>query len=201
MLWLPVRERDLFQLGTLSMVLPELDPAHQGLLFADLSLEDPDLESIMGDRVSLEMKVMILSAVQRSQANNQYIVQLLDVKAKSLYSSAVGLVNDRVKTLKRFGKVQTALEIHLQSIVRKNGPFVREPSNSLAGVKLLKDSSTTGAMPSANQRAKKKRNRGSYRKTKGIPSLNPLIQVLQPKGSVAPKNINLDLGSIQSSPK
>ena len=70
--------------------------------------------------------------------------------------------------------MQAALDICLQSIVRKSGPFVREPSNSLAGVKLLKDSSTTGAMPSANQRAKKKRSRGSCRKTKGIPSLNPL---------------------------
>ena len=77
-------------------------------------------------------------------------------------------------TLRGFGKVQTALDIHLQSIVRKSGPFVREPSTSLAGVKLLKGSSTTGAMPSANQRAKKKRSRGSCRKTKGIPSLNPL---------------------------
>merc|ERR1711873_14849 len=50
--FLPVRERNLFQLGPLSMVLLELDPAHQDLLFPDLSLEDPDLKSIMGDGVS-----------------------------------------------------------------------------------------------------------------------------------------------------
>ena len=68
--FLPFRERDLFQLGPLSMVMPELDPAHQGLLFPDLSLEDPDLESIMGDDVSPEMKIMILAAVKESQANN-----------------------------------------------------------------------------------------------------------------------------------
>ena len=82
--FLPVRERDLFQLGPLSMVLPELDPAYQGLLFQDLRVEDPDLEAIMGDNISLEMKVMILTAVKESQANNQLIVQLIDTKAKSL---------------------------------------------------------------------------------------------------------------------
>ena len=68
--FLPVRERDLFQLGPLSMVLLELDPAHQDLLFPDLSLEDPDLESIMGDEVSPEMKILILAAVKESHANN-----------------------------------------------------------------------------------------------------------------------------------
>ena len=91
------------------MVMPELDPTYQGLLFPDLSLEDPDLESIMGDEVSREMKVMILSAVWRSQTNNHQMVQFLDAKAKSLYSSAVGLVNDEVKTLKRLSRVQLAL--------------------------------------------------------------------------------------------
>ena len=44
------------------MVLPELDQAHQGPLFPDLSLEDPDLKSIMGDEVSPEMKILILAA-------------------------------------------------------------------------------------------------------------------------------------------
>ena len=95
------------------MVLPELDPAHQGPLFPDLSLEDPDLESIMGDEVSPEMKIMILAAVKESQANNKQMVQLLDPKARSLYSSAAGLVNDGVETLRGFGKVQTALDICL----------------------------------------------------------------------------------------
>ena len=119
--FLPIRERDLFHLDPQKTVMLELDPTYQGLLFPDLSLEDLDLESIMGDEVSPEMKVMILSAVQRSQANNQQMVQLLDAKAKSLYSSAVGVVNDGVKMLRRFGKVQTAVDIRLQSIVRKSG--------------------------------------------------------------------------------
>ena len=54
---------------------------------------------------------MILTAVKQSQANNQQMVQLLDAKARSLYSSVAGLVNDRVETLRGFGKVQTALDI------------------------------------------------------------------------------------------
>ena len=86
----------------------ELDPSYQGHLFKDLSLEDPDLESIMGDEVSPEMKVINLSAGWQSQTNNYQMVRLLDAKAKSLYSSAVGLVNDGVKTLKRLGRVQLA---------------------------------------------------------------------------------------------
>ena len=70
--------------------------------------------------------------------------------------------------------MKLASDIRLQSILRENGPFVRQPLNSLAGVKLLKDRSTTDAMPSANLKAKNKRRRGSHRKTKGIPSHNPL---------------------------
>ena len=64
--FLPIREIDLFHLGPLSMVMPELDPTYQGLLFPDLSLEDPDLKSIMGDKESLKMKVRILSEAQQS---------------------------------------------------------------------------------------------------------------------------------------
>ena len=72
---------------------------------------------------------MILMAVKQSQANNQQNVQLLDAKARSLYSSAAGLVNDRVETLRGFGKVQTALDICQQSILRKSGPFVKPTSS------------------------------------------------------------------------
>ena len=144
---------------------------------------------------------MILSAVWQSQTNNYQMVQLLDAKARSLYSSAIGLVNDGVKTLKRFGRVQSALDIRQQSILREYGPFVRKPLNSLAGVKLSKVRSTTDAMPSANLKAKKKRRRGSHRKTKGIPSHNllPPGQHLESsnsgpaaKGSEAPKMLSPD---------
>ena len=151
----------------------------------------------MGDKVSPEMKVMILMAVKQSQANNQQMVQLWDSKAWSLYSAAAGLVNDGVETLRGFGKVQTALDIRLQYIVSKSGPFVMEPCSSLAGVKLLKDKGITCAMSLANSIAKKKWSKGSGRKTHAILFLHfstkwPLIQVLQPKGAVVSKNPSLD---------
>ena len=58
--FLPIRERDLFHLDPQNTVMRELDPTYQGILFSDLSLEDLDLESIMGNEESPEMKVMIL---------------------------------------------------------------------------------------------------------------------------------------------
>ena len=72
--------------------------------------------------------------------------------------------------------MQTALDVCLQSVVR-SGPFVKEPCSSLAGVKLLKDKGTTCAMSSANNIAKKKRSKGSGRKTEGPPTCNPLSTV------------------------
>ena len=45
--FLPVRERDLYNLDPQPTVLGELDPDYQGLIFPDYSLEEPDLESIM----------------------------------------------------------------------------------------------------------------------------------------------------------
>ena len=118
--FLPVRERDLFSLDPQFTVMGELDSSYQGLLFPDLSLEDPELESIMQDEVPQEFKTRILAAVKQSQANNQQMVQLWDSKARSLYSTAAGLVNDGVETLRGYGKVQTALDVRQQSILRKS---------------------------------------------------------------------------------
>ena len=70
------------------------------------------------------------------------------------------MVNDGVKTLKRFGRVQSALDIRQQSILREYGSFVRKPLNSLAGVKLFKDKSTTDALPTTNLKASKQRRKG-----------------------------------------
>ena len=39
----PVRERDLFSLGSWNTVMEELNPDHQGLLFLDICLEQPEL--------------------------------------------------------------------------------------------------------------------------------------------------------------
>ena len=76
--FLPVKERDLYSLGPQPTVLRELDPTYHGLIFLDFSLEEPDLESIMGDLVPQEIQTMILKASRHSHANNQEILQLLD---------------------------------------------------------------------------------------------------------------------------
>ena len=47
--FLPIRERDHFQLEPQLTVMLELDPSYQGLVFPELSLEDQDLEFIMGE--------------------------------------------------------------------------------------------------------------------------------------------------------
>ena len=102
----------------------ELNPAYQGLLFPDICLEEPELESIMGDQVPQEIQNRILMAVRQTHTNNVQRVQLWDSKVRSLYSVASGLVNDRVETLRGFGQVQTALDVPQQSILRKCGPFI-----------------------------------------------------------------------------
>ena len=49
--FLPIRERDLYQLDPQFTVLGDLDPAYKGLIFPDICLKEPELESIMGDLV------------------------------------------------------------------------------------------------------------------------------------------------------
>ena len=80
---------------------------------------------------------------------------------------ASGLVNDGVETLRGFDKVQTALDIRQQSILRKSGPFVK-PNSSLAATKPGKDKAITCAMSSASNAAKKKNSRGIRKKTQGL---------------------------------
>ena len=53
--FLPIRERDLFSLDPQFTVMGEVDSSYQGLLFLDFSLEEMDLESIMGDAVPQEI--------------------------------------------------------------------------------------------------------------------------------------------------
>ena len=66
----PVRERDLFSLGPQNTVMGELDSAYQDSLFPDICLEQPELQSIMGDQVSQEVQNRILTAVRQTHANN-----------------------------------------------------------------------------------------------------------------------------------
>ena len=58
--FLPIREMDLFHLDPQFTVLGELDPAYKGLIFLDICLEEPELESIMGDQISKEIQNRIL---------------------------------------------------------------------------------------------------------------------------------------------
>ena len=58
--FLPIRERDLFNLGSQPTVMGELNPAYQGPIFPDFCLEEPELESIMGEYVPQEIQVRIL---------------------------------------------------------------------------------------------------------------------------------------------
>ena len=74
--------------------------------------------------VPQEILTRILAAVRQSHANNQEMVQLLDSKIRSFYTAASGLVNDGVETLRGFGRVQTALDIHQQSYIYFNQSIV-----------------------------------------------------------------------------
>ena len=85
------------------MLLGELDPGYQGLIFLECSPESPDLESIMGDSIDPEVKQRILSAVNQSLANNRDKMQVLDSTIRSLYSAASCLVSDGAETLRGFG--------------------------------------------------------------------------------------------------
>ena len=53
--FLPIRERDLYNLDPQPTLLGELDPDYQGLVFPDYSLEELDLKSIMVDHIPLDI--------------------------------------------------------------------------------------------------------------------------------------------------
>merc|ERR1711873_64727 len=83
----PVRERDLFSLGSRNTVMGELNPDHQGLLFLDICLEQPELQSIMGDQAPQEVQAKILQAVRQTHVNNLEKLWVWDSKVRSLYSA------------------------------------------------------------------------------------------------------------------
>lgn len=116
---------------------------------------------------TLDIQTRILTAFRQSHAINQQMVQLLDSKIRSLYTEACGLVNDRAETLRGYGRVQTALEVHQQSILRKCGLFVKPTSFQVAAPK-SKDMASTATMSSAANAAKKRRSRGKGRKIRNI---------------------------------
>ena len=85
--FLLVRERDLFNLGSQPTIMGEFNPAYQGPLFPDFCLEQPELESIIGDQDSQEVQTRILMAVRQVHSNSLQRVQQLDSKVRSLFSS------------------------------------------------------------------------------------------------------------------
>ena len=54
--FLPIRERDLFNLGSQPTIMGELNPEYEGPIILDFQLEEPELQSIMGDKVSPEIQ-------------------------------------------------------------------------------------------------------------------------------------------------
>ena len=104
-----VRERDLFSLGPQNTVIEKLDPDYQGLLFTDICLEQPELQSIMGDQVSQEVCSMILQAIKQMNVNNLWKLQLWDSTIGRLYSAGAGLINDGVESYRGYGQIKTAL--------------------------------------------------------------------------------------------
>ena len=81
--FLPVRERDLFCLDPQPTVLVEWDPSYQGPVLPDSSsLEELDLESILGDSVPQDIKNRDLISAGESHNRNQEKVQTLDSKIR-----------------------------------------------------------------------------------------------------------------------
>ena len=96
-------------------------------------------------------------------------MQLWDSKVRSLYSAASSLVNDRVETLRGYGRIQTALDVCLQSIVRRAGPFYKPPSSTSTS-KPGEDRGSSCAVASAYKVEQKRRSRGKGRLIKGLSS-------------------------------
>ena len=97
--FLPIKERDLFNLGSMPTVMGELNPAYKDPIFPDFCLEQLELESIMGDQVPQENQAKILLTVRQAHLNNLQRVQQWDSKVRSLYTTASGLVNNRIESI------------------------------------------------------------------------------------------------------
>ena len=123
----PVRERDLFSLGPQNTVMGELDPAYQDSLFLDICMEQPELQSIMRDHVSQEVQNRILMAVRQTHDNN------LEKCSFGTPKSGVSTVLSPVWSMtgwRHSGQIQTALDVRVQSIMRRAGPFYKPPSST-----------------------------------------------------------------------
>ena len=86
-------------MGLQPTVRGDLDPTYQGLIFLDSSLEELDLESIMGDWVPQDIKIRVLIAARESYTRNQEKVQTLNSKQEFLQRYLVWSI-DREETLR-----------------------------------------------------------------------------------------------------
>ena len=114
----------------------------------------------MGDQVPQEIQAKILSAVRQAHLNNLQRVQQWDSKVRSLYTAASGLVNDGIESLRGYGQIQAALDVHQQSILRRAGPFVKPTSSNSTEPKPGKDKSLTSTLSSTHNMERKRRSRG-----------------------------------------
>merc|ERR1712240_208346 len=76
----------------------------------------------MGDQVSQEVQTNILQAVRQAHVNNLKRQRVWDSNIRSHCSAGLGLINDGVESYRRYGQIQTTLDVHQQSIVRRQGP-------------------------------------------------------------------------------
>ena len=107
---------------------------------------------------------------------------LVGLIGKQNNSAASGLVNDGVETLRGYGRIQTALDVCLQSIMRRAGPFYKPPSSTSTS-KPGEDRGSSCAVASAYKVEQKRRSRGKGRLIKGLSShpTPPPVSVLPKK--------------------
>ena len=93
-------------------------------------------------------------------------MKFIDSTVRDIYSIAADLVNDGMEVTRGYEKLVSALDVWQQQILRKCGPFVR-PTTSKASKP--QGGKPTNAVSSATGIDKKKRSRGSGRKSLGLP--------------------------------
>ena len=114
-------------------MLEVLNPNQNAFLFPSSELEKPDMDSLLQE-VPDKIRFRVNLTVEESHAENCRRVQALDSKFRSLYTTAVGLVNNGMENIRGYGRLASALHVGQQAILRKSGPFVK-PTTSKGGSK------------------------------------------------------------------
>ena len=114
-------------------MLEVLNPNQNAFLFPSSELEKPDMDSLLQE-VPDKIRFRVNLTVEESHAENCRWVQALDSKFRSLYTTAVGLVNNGMEKIRGYGRLASALHVGQQAILRKSGPFVK-PTTSKGGSK------------------------------------------------------------------